>query len=95
MEPPSVVAATALSCQPLSGGGREATFSVQLAGGQFWTVLPEYGVARDAGDGSWTLVVDAAGGPAVTLKHVKVGGGSPFTTAVLPLPNGPVPSSSC
>lgn len=95
VQPPTVLAASAGSCRPLSGGGREATFSVQLSGGQFWTVLPEYGPTTLADNGSWSIVVDTVGTSPLALKNVKVGGGSPFTTAVLQLPNGPVPATSC
>ncbi len=96
MQPPSLVAASGVSCVPLSGGGHRATFSVTLAGGSRWTLLPEDGPVTASGAGSWRVVVDVAGPVAsISLKHVKVGGGSPFTTSVLAVPAGLGASTSC
>jgi len=96
MEPPTLVSATAQGCLRLPGGGREASFAVTFSGGTRWTLLPEDGPTAPTGSGSWRVVVDTTNSPAaISLRHVKVGGGSPFSTAVLPLPPGLVATAAC
>ena len=96
MEPPTLVSATAQGCLRLPGGGREATFTVAFSGGARWTLLPEDGPAAPTGSGSWRVVVDTTNSAtSISLRHVKVGGGTPFSTAVLTLPTGMVATADC
>ena len=91
-----MVSATAQGCLRLPGGGREATFTVAFSGGARWTLLPEDGPTAPSGAGAWRVVVDTASSPvSISLRHVKVGGGTPFSTTVLPLPTGMVATAAC
>jgi hypothetical protein len=97
MQPPTATAATAVGCQPLTGGGWQATFVVTLAGGEQWAVLPEHGPATRTGDDQWTIVIqEGAGGPvSIPLTKVLVGGGSPFRSAYVPLGPGVAATAAC
>jgi len=96
MEPPTLVSATEQGCLRLPGGGREATFTVAFSGGARWTLLPEDGPAAPTGSGAWRVVIDTTNSAAsISLRHLKVGGGTPFSTAVLTLPTGMVATADC
>jgi hypothetical protein len=97
MQPPTATAASAVGCQPLPGGGWQATFTVTLTGGQQWAVLPERGPVSRSGDDLWTIVVqEGPGGPvSIPLTKVLVGGGSPFHSAYVPLGPGVATTAAC
>lgn len=97
MTPPTATAATVVGCQPLTGGGWQATFLVTLTGGEQWAVIPSRGPATRTGDDQWTIVIQQGTGGAVTipLTRVQVGGGSPFRTTYVPLGPGIAVTASC
>lgn len=97
MQPPTATAATAVGCEPLTGGGWRATFLVTLTGGEQWAVVPELGPATPTGHDVWKVVIEESTvtSNSVTLSRVKVGGGAPFRTAYVPLGPGLAPTASC
>jgi len=97
MQPPTATSASAAGCELLTGGGWRATFLVSLTGGEQWAVVPELGPATPTGNDVWKIVIEdsAPKGNSVTLSRVKVGGGSPFRTAYVPLGPGVPVTASC
>jgi hypothetical protein len=91
MVPPTLVSVRPAGCTAQTGGGWLAEFAVNLSGGSSWSVLPERGPVHGA-QGDWTVGVETkdAAASGVTLTAVQVGGGTPFTSAHLSLPAGPV-----
>jgi len=97
MTAPQATAATSGGCQPLAGGGWQATFVVTLVGGTDWAVVPQHGPATKTGVDQWTVVIRQGTGPGspITLDRLEVGGGSPYRTATVVLGPGVSASAAC
>jgi hypothetical protein len=91
MVPPTLVSARATGCTAQTGGGWLAEFAVTFSGGSSWTVLPERGPVHGA-QGQWTVGVETKDATitSLALPDVQVGGGTPFTSARVTVPDGPV-----
>jgi hypothetical protein len=97
MTPPAATAASVVGCQPLIGGGWQATFVVTLTGGTDWAVVPQHGPASRTGADQWTVVIrqGTGGGASIALTRIEVGGGSPYRTATVALGLGVAATASC